>query len=271
MRVPLSAFSTSRFARVAGSLVVLATFSLVAVVPASAAQPSSSRKEKEDSEPLSKAVQVSVPDVYAVGSIVVVNNERKLYYVTGKGEARRYGVAVGSNAELWMGRTFVAAKVVDPKWIPVNGDDPVDGGDAKNPLGKRALYLDWSLLRIHGTPSRKSIGSAVSNGCIRMLNEDVVDLFDRVHLGAPVYAIESWKTATRYVDMKVGEKRYADPEAHAEAAETLREQLEELAKERAEEERERRRQEASAGSRRQKSQSSQSARSTYGGNVFARR
>ena len=166
---------------------------------------------------------------FPVGAIVIVNNERRLYYITGKGEAVRYRVAVGKNQELWMGRTFVAAKVVDPKWIPINGDDPVEGGDPANPLGKRALYLDWSLLRIHGTPSRGSIGSAVSNGCIRMLNEDVMDLFERVHFGAPVYAIRSWKEPSLFQDTKVAEKFYHDPGAHEQAKEDLEEQLRERA------------------------------------------
>ena len=185
-------------------------------------------------EPITKAEMVPTSYQFPVGSIVIVNSERRLYYITAKGEARRYRVAVGKNEELWMGRTFVAAKVVDPKWIPVNGDDPVEGGDPKNPLGKRALYLDWSLLRIHGTPSRGSIGSAVSNGCIRMLNEDVMDLFERVHQGAAVYAIKSWKDATKYTDVKVAEKIYVDPEARKIAKEREAEEMAEMAEERAE-------------------------------------
>ena len=176
-----------------------------------------------------KAERVETSFQFPVGSLVIVNNERRLYYITGKGEAVRYRVAVGKNEELWMGRTFVAAKVVDPRWIPVNGDDPVEGGDPANPLGKRALYLDWSLLRVHGTPSRGSIGSATSNGCIRMLNEDVLDLFERVHFGAPVYAIRSWKDASLFEDSKVAEKIYHDPGAHREAQEALKEQLRERA------------------------------------------
>lgn len=190
---------------------------------------------QEFSEPRTRAKAVSVPAVYAPGSIVIVNNERKLYYITGSGQALQYGVAVGKNSELWMGRTFVASKQVDPRWIPVDGSDPVEGGDPANPLGKRALYLDWSLLRIHGTPSRGSIGSAVSNGCIRMLNEDVTDLFDRVHLGAPVYAIKSWKEATRFDGVKVTDKIYVDPEAHRLAKEALQETIAENARIRAEE------------------------------------
>lgn len=171
--------------------------------------------------------RVSTKFQFPVGSLVIVNNERKLYYITAPGEAIRYKVAVGKNEELWMGRTFVAAKVVDPRWIPVNGDDPVEGGDPANPLGKRALYLDWSLLRIHGTPSRGSIGSAVSNGCIRMLNEDVMDVFERVHFGAPVYAIRSWAEASLYENTKVAEKIYHDPAAHELAKEELQERLRE--------------------------------------------
>jgi hypothetical protein len=211
-------------------------------VPAAAAP-----GNRASSEAQPRVQRVSVPAIYAPGSIVIVNGERKLYYITAKGEALRYGVAVGKNSELWMGRTFVAAKAVDPKWIPINGDDPVEGGDPGNPLGKRAMYLDWSLLRIHGTPSRGSIGSAVSNGCIRMLNEDVMDLFERVHLGAPVYAIKSWKDATRYETVKVAEKIYADPEAHRQAAEDLRQQL----ADRTEEQRQERRQQAAASGRQQ--------------------
>ena len=179
--------------------------------------------------PQSKVELATTSFQFPVGSLVIVNNERRLYYITGQGQAVRYRVAVGKNEELWMGKTFVAAKVVDPKWIPVNGDDPVEGGDPANPLGKRALYLDWSLLRIHGTPSRGSIGSATSNGCIRMLNEDVLDLFERVHFGAPVFAIRSWKEASLFGEVKVGEKVYHDPEAHRDAVETLQEQLRERA------------------------------------------
>ena len=179
--------------------------------------------------PQSRGEKVDTKFQFPVGAIVIVNNERRLYYITAPGQAVRYRVAVGKQQELWMGRTFVAAKVVNPKWIPINGDDPVEGGDAANPLGKRALYLDWSLLRIHGTPSRGSIGSAVSNGCIRMLNEDVMDLFDRVHFGAPVYAIRSWKDPSLYQSVPVAEKIYADPQAHEQAKEELQEQLRERA------------------------------------------
>ena len=216
------------------SAIVFGASLLVAAAPHSAFAQSRSPQSKAakiDSSPQSRGERVQTSFQFPVGSLVIVNNERRLYYITGKGEAVRYRVAVGKNEELWMGRTFVAAKVVDPRWIPVNGDDPVEGGDPANPLGKRALYLDWSLLRIHGTPARGSIGGAVSNGCIRMLNEDVIDVFERVHFGAPVYAIRSWKEAHLFADTKVAEKQYHDPAAHEQAKEELEEKLRERASE----------------------------------------
>ncbi len=232
------------------------------------AQPTSAAPGNRPSvEAQTRSQRVSVPAIYAPGSIVIVNGERKLYYITGKGEAVRYGVAVGKNAELWMGRTFIAAKAVDPKWIPINGDEPVEGGDPANPLGKRALYLDWSLLRIHGTPSRGSIGSAVSNGCIRMLNEDVMDLFERVHLGAPVYAITSWKDATKYETVKVAEKIYVDPEARRRAVEEFRQQM----ADRAEELKEEKRQQSAAAYRQYPQRQPNPQRQptwSYGGSAF---
>ena len=168
---------------------------------------------------MAKPEAVAVELDYPAGSVVIVNSERKVYYVIGPGQAIRYGVAVGKASELWTGRTFVSDKKVDPKWIPIDGAEPVEGGDSSNPLGKRALYLDWSLLRIHGTPSRGSIGSAVSNGCIRMLNEDVIDLFDRTHIGAPVFAINSRKDAGSFKTAKVGDFVYVNPDVRRDAKE----------------------------------------------------
>lgn len=170
-----------------------------------------------------ETLRMSVP--YPVGSIIIVNGERRVYYVASKTEVLRYPVAVGKTDELWMGRTFVSSKTVDPRWIPVDGSDPIEGGEPDNPLGKRALYLDWSLLRIHGTPSRRSVGSAVSNGCIRMLDEDVIDLYERVHIGAPVFAIQSMKDPQKFETVTIGEKVYANPEQRRIAKEAEAEAL----------------------------------------------
>lgn len=150
-----------------------------------------------------KPLEVALSLGYPPGSIVIVNKERALYYVLGDGRALRYRVAVGTRKELWVGRMFVSNMRKNPYWTPVDGGPTVRGGSPSNPLGKRAIYLDWSLLRIHGTPSRGSIGRAASNGCIRMFNEDVIDLYERVHIGAPVIAINTRAQADRFLAPKV--------------------------------------------------------------------
>ena len=128
---------------------------------------------------------------YDIGSIVIVNQERALYLQIGEAHAIRYRVAVGKPSEIWVGKLPVTAKMINPPWTPVDGGATIPGGHPQNPLGKRALYLGWTLWRIHGTPAAASIGQAVSNGCIRMLNEDIADLYQRVHLGAPVYVVQT--------------------------------------------------------------------------------
>ncbi len=133
---------------------------------------------------------------YPPGAIVVVNRERALYHVGAERTAVRYPVAIGSAAEEWTGLEFVTDKKVNPPWHPVPElgkeiRDPVQGGDPTNPLGARALYLGRTLWRIHGTPAADSIGHAVSNGCIRMHNEHVVELYENVMLGSEVYVIDS--------------------------------------------------------------------------------
>ncbi len=144
------------------------------------------------------AAKVQTGMSYAAGTIVIVNNERKLYYMLGKGRAIRYPIAVGKASQVWTGSIRVSKKKVNPDWL--NPDDPtatpVPGGP-KNPLGERALYLGQTLYRIHGTPKKSSIGSAVSNGCIRMLNSDVKQLYSRVPVGAKVVAINSQGSGTR--------------------------------------------------------------------------
>lgn len=156
-----------------------------------------------------KPKEVATNFGYPAGTIVIVNNERRLYYVLGNGRALTYRVAVGTRRELWIGRTFVSMKRKNPYWTPVDGGPTVRGGIPSNPLGKRALYLDWSLLRIHGTPSRGSVGRAVSNGCIRMLNEDVIDLYERVHIGAPVIAVNKRGDAAKFSEPVVSGKMAA--------------------------------------------------------------
>lgn len=128
---------------------------------------------------------------YSRGSIVIVNSERRLYYVLGNGRALRYPVAIGRPEEVWTGKQIVMDKRENPTWIDPEDNTNIEEPGPKNPLGLRAMNLGWSLWRIHGTPHVWSVGRNVSNGCIRMLNGDVVDLFSRVHVGAPVFAVNS--------------------------------------------------------------------------------
>ena len=130
------------------------------------------------------------------GTIIVDTPTKFLYLVQGGGRAIRYGIGVGRPGFEWAGRKTVSMKREWPAWRPPaemlqrRPDLPryMEGGP-DNPLGARALYLGSSLYRIHGTNEPHTIGQAVSSGCIRMLNEDVVDLYNRVHVGATVIVI----------------------------------------------------------------------------------
>lgn len=127
---------------------------------------------------------------YPIGAIVISNDERRLYYVLGGDRAIRYPIAIGTADEIWTGRTFVQSKIKDPVWKPPWSPDEVIEAGPSNPLGARAIYLDWSLYRIHGTNAPGSIGRSASHGCFRMHNKHVKDLFKRVHVGAPVYVVD---------------------------------------------------------------------------------
>ena len=136
---------------------------------------------------------VEFDGTFEPGTVVIKTSERRLYYVLGSGKAIRYPVAVGSPQNQWFGETHVVRKRENPSWTPTPDQRSKKPSlpayvapGPKNPLGVRAIYLGWSAYRIHGTNAPGSIGRAVSGGCFRMLNSDVVDLFERVHVGAPV-------------------------------------------------------------------------------------
>ncbi|MGE0749039.1 MAG: L,D-transpeptidase [Variibacter sp.] len=134
------------------------------------------------------------------GTIVVDPDARYLYYVLPNGKAIRYGVTVGEEALAWSGVAKIGRLAEWPDWVPTAeikkrmGDlpDRVAGGP-KNPLGARGIYLyegnKDTLFRIHGTNQPEYIGHAISSGCIRMTNEDVIDLYSRVKLGSPVVVL----------------------------------------------------------------------------------
>ena len=136
---------------------------------------------------------VSAPGSFAPGTIYINTAERRLYLMLGNGQALRYGIGVGRDGFRWSGTHRVSAKKEWPSWTPPREmlarrpDLPhyMPGG-IENPLGARALYLGSTLYRIHGSNEPQTIGTAVSSGCFRMTNEDVVDLYSRVRVGTVV-------------------------------------------------------------------------------------
>ena len=128
------------------------------------------------------------------GTIVVKTAERKLYLVLGDGTALRYTVAVGRPGKQWQGKAQVSGKYVRPAWTPpaeVKADNPslpdvIPGGAPNNPMGVAAMTLSGGEYAIHGTNKPESIGKFASYGCIRMLNQDITDLFARVDVGTQV-------------------------------------------------------------------------------------
>lgn len=131
---------------------------------------------------------------YSAGDIVVRTSERRLYFVLGEGRALRYPVGVGMAGKQWFGATRISGKRLRPDWSPpaeVKRDKPflpdlIPGGSASNPMGAAALTLAGGQYAIHGTNVPRSVGGFVSYGCIRMFNDDVVDLYARVSVGATV-------------------------------------------------------------------------------------
>jgi lipoprotein-anchoring transpeptidase ErfK/SrfK len=150
-----------------------------------------------------KPVNVKIPEPektaigeeYAKGSVVIINNERNLYFVEEVGRAIRYPVAIGKPVDQWEGVQTITAKRANPTWYPPEDiqwemDVPaVVPPGPQNPLGPRALYLGETLYRIHGTNRPGSIGGAVSHGCFRMHNAHIIDLFEKVQIGANVHVV----------------------------------------------------------------------------------
>ncbi len=130
---------------------------------------------------------------YSPGTIVVSTQERFLYLVLGKNRALRYGIGVGRQGFQWSGMVTITRKTAWPDWTPppemIKRQPYLPrfmAGGPGNPLGARALYLGATVYRIHGTNAPETIGTAVSSGCFRLVNGDVVDLFDRTPIGTKV-------------------------------------------------------------------------------------
>ncbi|MBP2235202.1 lipoprotein-anchoring transpeptidase ErfK/SrfK [Sinorhizobium kostiense] len=150
--------------------------------------------------------EVSDPFGEAPGTIVVDTADRYLYHIQQGGRATRYGVGLGREGFAWSGRGVIQWKQMWPKWTPpesmiarqpilakYSADNGGMPGGLDNPLGARALYIfqngQDTLYRVHGTPEWQSIGKAVSSGCVRMLNQDVIDLYGRVRGKAPILVV----------------------------------------------------------------------------------
>ena len=133
---------------------------------------------------------------YDKGTIVVNTTERRLYYVLGDGKAMKYGIGVGRPGFTWNGTHAITRKTEWPGWTPPPAmrkrqpklPDYMPGGP-DNPLGARAMYIGSTIYRIHGTAEPWTIGQAVSSGCIRMTNDDVADLYERVGVGTRVVVL----------------------------------------------------------------------------------
>jgi lipoprotein-anchoring transpeptidase ErfK/SrfK len=131
---------------------------------------------------------------YSPGTIVVKTNERRLYLVVDQGHAVRYPVGVGKSGKQWAGTTQIDGKYRNPAWSPpaeVKRDKPsmpdvIPGGSPRNPMGVAAMTLAGGEYAIHGTNMPGSVGGFVSYGCIRMLNDDITDLYQRVSVGTTV-------------------------------------------------------------------------------------
>jgi lipoprotein-anchoring transpeptidase ErfK/SrfK len=197
------------------------TFILIAAVGValggcmqSTLEPASDANMKpRDKELLAHApyAQASIPEQFqrhivsyhrreAAGTIVIDSDARYLYYTLPQGKAIRYGVTVGEEALAWSGVAKVGRKEEWPSWTPtaeihqrISGLPDFVSGGPQNPLGARAMYMFEgsrdTLYRIHGTNQPEYIGQAISSGCIRMTNEDVIDLFNRVKVGTPVVVL----------------------------------------------------------------------------------
>jgi lipoprotein-anchoring transpeptidase ErfK/SrfK len=142
---------------------------------------------------------VALPQGYEPGSIVVSTQQRKLYFIQGDGTAIRYSVAVGKPGKQWFGTRLIDGKHIRPAWSPpaeVKRDRPsipdlIPGGAPNNPMGAAALTISPGEYAVHGTSAsmRRSVGTFASYGCIRMLDEDILDLIPRVQVGARIHVV----------------------------------------------------------------------------------
>jgi lipoprotein-anchoring transpeptidase ErfK/SrfK len=139
---------------------------------------------------------VNYPSREAPGTIIIDTPNTYLYLILGNGQAMRYGIGVGREGFTWSGTQTIVKKAEWPDWTPppeMIARQPYlprhMAGGPGNPLGARAMYLGGTIYRIHGTNAPQTIGTRVSSGCLRLTNEDVMDLYSRVHIGTKVIVL----------------------------------------------------------------------------------
>lgn len=199
----------SNITRFAASALMLGITGLTGLASAKAEIAPTATTEQKGDDLLAKRNGLPAPRIVPynglakAGEIVINIETRRLYFIVGDGTAREYPISVGKRGHASpTGVIQVSRKAENPVWIPTDNmrrqnrrlPKFVQGGHPQNPLGPRALYLGGSLYRIHGTIDRSSIGEAASKGCYRMFNEDVIDLYPRVAIGAKVTMIRAAAT-----------------------------------------------------------------------------
>lgn len=166
------------------------------LVPPQEASAQAALLRQPDWKPIPRQI-VTFGEPQPPGTIVISTSQRRLYYVLGDGQALEYAVGVGKEGFSWSGQHRITNKRKWPDWRPpeeMRRREARTGrilpafvkGGPNNPLGARALYIGDTLYRVHGTNAPWTVGQATSSGCIRMTNEDVIDLYERVPVGAKV-------------------------------------------------------------------------------------
>ncbi|MCP4617315.1 MAG: L,D-transpeptidase [Bradyrhizobium sp.] len=152
---------------------------------------------------------VNYPSREAPGTIIIDTPNTYLYLIMGNGQAMRYGIGVGREGFTWSGTQTIAKKAEWPDWTPppeMIARQPYlprhMAGGPGNPLGARAMYLGGTVYRIHGTNAPNTIGTRVSSGCLRLTNEDVIDLYSRVHVGTKVIVLPMDRRADNASDKR---------------------------------------------------------------------
>ena len=191
--------SALKFAAVTAGTVLWIGTAAAAPLPLFQTDSTASSLTRDQASPDLRRQTVNYSTKAAAGSVVVDIAQTFLYYVLGDGTAIRYGIGVGREGFTWSGSQAVTRKAEWPDWTPPQemiARQPylprwMAGGEG-NPLGARAIYLGSTVYRIHGTNMPEIIGQKVSSGCIRMLNEDVIDLYSRVDVGTKIIVLPSY-------------------------------------------------------------------------------